>query len=141
LQSVPLPDGVCNSQARISEDSLATLHPTPLAFIAFVCAVLSASILVYYLVRRPALTPAVKVLLFVGIGPLPIGVAAAGNFEGFQATEKREFCGSCHVMAPHATDSNDRASVRSPRAMRATSSSETTTVTCATRTTACTAPS
>ena len=111
LQSVPLPGGVCNSQARTSEDSLATLHPTPLAFIAFVCAVLSASILVFYLVRRPAVTPAVKVVLFLGIGPLPIGVAAAGNFEGFQATEKREFCGSCHVMAPHATDFDDRTSV------------------------------
>jgi hypothetical protein len=86
---------------------LATLHPTPLAFIALVCAVLSAALLVYYLVRRPELTPATQICLFLGIGVFPIGVAAAGNIEGFQATEKREFCGSCHVMGLHAADSDD----------------------------------
>ena len=90
---------------------LATLHPTPLTFIALVCAALSAGILLFYLVRRPPLTLATKIALFLGLGVFPIGVAAAGNVEGFQATEKREFCGSCHVMVPHATDSNDRMSL------------------------------
>jgi cytochrome c-type protein NapC len=89
---------------------LATLHPTPLTFIALVCAVLSAGILVFYLVRRPPLTTATKICLLLGLGVFPIGVAAAGNVEGFQATEKREFCGSCHVMIPHASDSDDRTS-------------------------------
>jgi cytochrome c-type protein NapC len=86
---------------------LVTLHPTPLAFIALVCAALSAVILLFYLVRRPPLTRATKIALLLGLGVFPIGVAAAGNIEGFQATEKREFCGSCHVMIPHATDSDD----------------------------------
>lgn len=90
---------------------MATLHPTPLTFIALVCAALSAGILLFYLVRRPPLTLATKIALFLGLGVFPIGVAAAGNVEGFQATEKREFCGSCHVMVPHATDSNDRMSL------------------------------
>jgi nitrate/TMAO reductase-like tetraheme cytochrome c subunit len=89
---------------------LATLHPTPLTFIALVCAVLSAGILAFYLVRRPPLTLATKIALLLGLGVFPIGVAAAGNIEGFQATEKREFCGSCHVMVPHAQDSEDRMS-------------------------------
>jgi nitrate/TMAO reductase-like tetraheme cytochrome c subunit len=86
---------------------LATLHPTPLTFIALVCAVMAAGILVFYLVRRPSLTPVTKIGLFLGLGVFPIGVAAAGNIEGFQATEKREFCGSCHVMALHKADSED----------------------------------
>jgi nitrate/TMAO reductase-like tetraheme cytochrome c subunit len=89
---------------------LATLHPTPLTFIALVCAVLSVGILSFYLVRRPPLTPATKIGLLLGLGVFPIGVAAAGNVEGFQTTEKREFCGSCHVMAAHAADSDDRMS-------------------------------
>jgi nitrate/TMAO reductase-like tetraheme cytochrome c subunit len=90
---------------------LATLHPTPLTFIAVACAVLSAGILAYYLVRRPPLTRATKIALLLGLGVFPIGVAAAGNVEGFEATEKREFCGSCHVMAPHAADSEDPKSI------------------------------
>jgi nitrate/TMAO reductase-like tetraheme cytochrome c subunit len=89
---------------------LATLHPTPLTFIALVCAVLAAGILVFYLVRRPPLTAVTKIGLLLGLGVFPIGVAAAGNIEGFEATEKREFCGSCHVMAAHAADSEDRMS-------------------------------
>ncbi len=89
---------------------MAILHPTPLTFIALVCALLSAVILILYLVRRPALTLATKISLLLGLGVFPIGVATAGNIEGFQATEKREFCGSCHVMAAHQADSEDRMS-------------------------------
>ncbi len=91
-------------------EPLATLHPTPLTFIALVCAVLSIGILLFYLVRRPPLTAATKIGLLLGLGVFPIGVATAGNIEGFQATEKREFCGSCHVMVPHASDSENRTS-------------------------------
>jgi hypothetical protein len=89
---------------------LATLHPTSLTLIAIVCAALSACILIFYLVRQPQLTQATKIALLLGLGVFPISVAAAGNIEGFQATEKRDFCGSCHVMAPHAADSENRAS-------------------------------
>jgi hypothetical protein len=86
---------------------LATLHPAPAALIALVCAVLSAGILLGYLVLRPELTHATKIALLLGLGVFPIGVAIAGNIEGFQATEQRTFCGSCHVMVPHAADAED----------------------------------
>lgn len=80
---------------------------SPLAVTALVCAGASACILVVYLVRGPALVRATKVWLALGLGVFPIGVAAMGNIEGFEATKKREFCGSCHVMALHSADSDD----------------------------------
>jgi cytochrome c-type protein NapC len=46
----------------------------------------------------------------LGLGVLPVGVALAGNYEGFEATKERKFCGSCHVMSLHAADSDDPAS-------------------------------
>jgi cytochrome c-type protein NapC len=86
------------------------LDHSPLTLLALGCAVASATILVGYLVLRPHLTAATKVWLAFGLGVLPIGTALAGNFQGFEATKKREFCGSCHVMIPHASDSDDLAS-------------------------------
>ena len=83
------------------------LHQPPLALFAFVCAGFAAIILIVYLVRRPPLVGVTKVWLFLGLGVFPIGVAAAGNYQGFEATKERKFCGSCHVMIPHASDSND----------------------------------
>ncbi len=74
---------------------------------ALVCAGCSALILVGYLVRRPALTSVTKLVLFLGLGVFPIGTAVSGNIEGFEATKARTFCGSCHVMIPHASDSTD----------------------------------
>ncbi len=82
-------------------------HLPFLAVIALVCAALSAAILIVYLVRRPPLVGATKLWLLLGLGVFPIGVAAAGNIEGFHATQERRFCGSCHVMGPHASDSSD----------------------------------
>jgi nitrate/TMAO reductase-like tetraheme cytochrome c subunit len=79
----------------------------PLTLIALVCAGLAAVILVSFLVRRPALVGATKVWLLIGLGVLPLGAAAAGNIQGYQATKQRKFCGSCHVMVPHASDSED----------------------------------
>jgi cytochrome c-type protein NapC len=79
----------------------------PLTLLALVCAGLAAVILVVYIVRRPPLVGATKLWLLLGLGVLPISVAAAGNVEGFHATTQRSFCGSCHVMVPHASDSND----------------------------------
>jgi cytochrome c-type protein NapC len=75
--------------------------------LAIFCAGISAVILVVYLVRRPPLVGATKLWLLLGLGVFPIGAAAAGNIEGFRATKQRVFCGSCHVMVPHASDSND----------------------------------
>jgi cytochrome c nitrite reductase small subunit len=87
-----------------------TLLSSPLAVIELVCAALSATILVAYLVIRPPLVHAIKIWLLLGLGVFPIGAAFAGNVQGFEATKERAFCGSCHVMALHRADSEDRAS-------------------------------
>jgi cytochrome c-type protein NapC len=87
-----------------------TLHASPLTVIALGCAIVSASILVGYLVLRPAWTHTTKIALFLGLGVFPIAAAMAGNVEGFEGTKKREFCGACHVMALHRDDSDDKTS-------------------------------
>jgi cytochrome c-type protein NapC len=87
-----------------------TLPTSPLAWIAVGCAAVAGAILVGYLVRRPPLTHATKLWLLLGLGLFPLGTATAGNVQGFEATKSRQFCGSCHVMVPHAADSNDAAS-------------------------------
>jgi nitrate/TMAO reductase-like tetraheme cytochrome c subunit len=87
-----------------------TVLSSPLAVIEIACAVLSAAILVAYLVFRPPLVHATKLWLLLGLGVFPIGAAFSGNVQGFETTKKREFCGSCHVMALHQADSDDRAS-------------------------------
>jgi nitrate/TMAO reductase-like tetraheme cytochrome c subunit len=79
----------------------------PLTLITLVCAGFAAIILITFLIRRPPLVGATKVWLLLGLGVFPLGAAAAGNIEGFQATKQRQFCGSCHVMVPHASDSDD----------------------------------
>lgn len=70
-------------------------------------AFIAAGILVVHLVRRPAIDASTKLWLLMGLGVFPIGSAAAANVEGFHATQTRTFCGSCHVMEPHAGDSVD----------------------------------
>jgi cytochrome c-type protein NapC len=59
------------------------------------------------LVVRPPLGQTAKLWLFFGLGVLPIGAAVTGNYQGFEATKERTFCGGCHVMALHAADSED----------------------------------
>jgi nitrate/TMAO reductase-like tetraheme cytochrome c subunit len=82
-------------------------HFSQLQLIAIACAGAAIVILVTFLVLRPALTHAVKIWLLVGLGILPIGAASTGNIQGYETTEKRSFCGSCHVMGRHASDSED----------------------------------
>jgi cytochrome c-type protein NapC len=79
----------------------------PLTLIALACAALAAAILITFLIRRPPLVGSTKLWLLFGLGIFPLGVAMAGNVEGFHATKQRQFCGSCHVMVPHASDSDD----------------------------------
>lgn len=74
------------------------------------CAAVAALLLVWYLVRRPALTPTTKLILLFGIGVFPIGAAALGNIHGFEKSTEVEFCGSCHVMTPYQDDLEDHAS-------------------------------
>lgn len=73
-------------------------------------ALLAAAILVVHLLRRPALAGPTKLWLLLGLGVLPILTAGTSNIAGFKATQSRQFCGSCHVMTPHANDSADHAS-------------------------------
>src|SRR5277367_4707314 len=79
----------------------------PLLAAAIACAVASAILMLWYLVRRPALSHATKIVLLLGIGVLPIATATTGNVAGFEVTKARSFCGSCHVMTPYRTDSED----------------------------------
>lgn len=71
------------------------------------CAALSALLLIGYLIRRPPLTGTSKMLLLLALGVLPLGAGLGANVQGYKATQHREFCGSCHVMIPHASDSDD----------------------------------
>jgi hypothetical protein len=84
---------------------------SPLAVIALGFAVLSAIILLAYLIVRPPLVRATKLGLLLGLGILPIGAAFAGNVQGFEATKERAFCGSCHLMTLHEQDSDNLASL------------------------------
>lgn len=75
--------------------------------VALAAALVSAAIIVWYLVRRPPLGRATKVLLLIGLGVMPIGVALTGNVAGYEYTLSREFCASCHVMLPYTEDASD----------------------------------
>ena len=93
---------LCKRWARYQVPSLST--------IAILCAALAAVIIVVYMVRRPHLDAPTKLWLLAGLGILPITTAATGNVQSYHQMKKREFCGSCHVMTPHANDSNDKKS-------------------------------
>jgi cytochrome c-type protein NapC len=93
-----------------SADTGTLLHQ-PLALAALVAALLAAVCLVYYLVRRPRLNGAVRLLLLAGLGVFPLITAGTGNLAGFDATTTRQFCGGCHVMEPWVADAADPASV------------------------------
>jgi len=79
----------------------------PLAVVALATAALASLIALYYLVRRPRLTTAVKLGLLAGLGALPILTAGTGNYAGFEASTTRPFCGGCHVMKPWVDDAAD----------------------------------
>ncbi|MBS2018819.1 MAG: NapC/NirT family cytochrome c [Deltaproteobacteria bacterium] len=71
------------------------------------CAAASAVILLTYVIRRPKAGGTTKLWLLMGLGVFPIMTAGTANVAGFRATQSRTFCGSCHVMEPHAGDSAD----------------------------------
>lgn len=74
---------------------------------ALACAGASALLMVWFLIRRPTLSRATKIVLLLGIGVLPLSTATTGSVSGFEATKTRRFCGSCHVMTPYGADSDD----------------------------------
>jgi cytochrome c-type protein NapC len=82
----------------------------PFLLLGLGTAALSALVLIWYLVRRPATTRATKIALAFGIGALPIATAGNGNIAGYNATKEVGFCGSCHVMTPYRDDVRDGAS-------------------------------
>ena len=77
----------------------------PLTAAAIGFAAMAALLVLWFLVRRPMLTRATKLVLLLGIGAFPLGTAATGNISGYEATKARSFCGSCHVMTPYSNDS------------------------------------
>lgn len=83
------------------------MHFDVFTIVALVSAAIAASILIWYLVARPALSRPVKLALLLGIGVFPIMTAGSGNYAGFAATKHRTFCGSCHVMTPYQMDVQD----------------------------------
>lgn len=82
----------------------------PLLALGLGSAAIAAVLLLWYLLRRPALTRATKVILLLGIGVLPIATATTGNVAGYEATKATSFCSSCHVMTPYGDDARDLAS-------------------------------
>jgi nitrate/TMAO reductase-like tetraheme cytochrome c subunit len=82
------------------------IYNLPLAA-ALACAGVATLLMLWFLIRRPTLSRATKILLLFGIGLLPLSTAATGNVAGFEATKTRRFCGSCHVMTPYSDDSSN----------------------------------
>lgn len=82
----------------------------PYTAFALGCAGLAAALLLWYLVARPKLGLATKIVLLLGIGVLPLGTAANGNVAGFNATKTRTFCSACHVMTPFGDDAGNPSS-------------------------------
>jgi nitrate/TMAO reductase-like tetraheme cytochrome c subunit len=78
-----------------------------MGWVSLASAALAAAILIAHLVRRRPLDASTKLWLLMGLGVLPIASAGTANVAGFKATQSRTFCGSCHVMIPHASDSED----------------------------------
>lgn len=79
----------------------------PFTAFALGCAALAAALLLWYLIARPPLTRATKLVLLLGVGLLPLGTAANGNVAGYHATKTRAFCSACHVMTPFGDDSTN----------------------------------
>lgn len=79
----------------------------PFLAAALACGAGAAVLALWFLVRRPALTRTTKLVLLAAIGVLPLATAGTGNIAGYEATKTRRFCGSCHVMTPYQTDSED----------------------------------
>ena len=87
--------------------STSSVLANPLVVAALTATLLSTAILLWFLIVRPPLDRSTKLLLLAGMFVLPTASALAGNLVGFEATTKRSFCGSCHVMEPYTDDSAD----------------------------------
>ena len=86
---------------------LKRVHVTWLGVVALVAALAAATILIGYLVKKPALTVRVKLWLLLGLGVFPVIAAGSSTVSGMETTTERPFCGSCHVMDAHFQDTRD----------------------------------
>lgn len=86
------------------------MHLNVFGWIAITGAVLSALVILWYLIARPPLDRTTKIALLFGIGVFPIATAGSGNYAGFEATKAVRFCGACHVMTPYKDDAQNPAS-------------------------------
>jgi nitrate/TMAO reductase-like tetraheme cytochrome c subunit len=84
--------------------------PAPLPIVTLIAAGAAAIILVRHLIVRPPLDLRVKLLLLLGLGVLPAISAGASTVAGMETTTHRAFCGSCHVMGAHFSDTANPAS-------------------------------
>lgn len=83
-------------------------HAGPwLGYVALASAIIAATILLHFLLRRPPLDLRTKLLLLLGLGVFPTITAATSTVAGMEATTHREFCGSCHTMDDHFENASD----------------------------------
>lgn len=80
---------------------------TALTVISLAAIAASATILIVFLVKKPALDLKTKLWLLLGLGVFPFLGASTSTVAGMEGTTEREFCGSCHVMGDHFADSSD----------------------------------
>lgn len=78
-----------------------------LTYVALGSALAAATILLHFLVKRPALDVSRKLWLLLGLGVFPSVSALSSTVAGMERTTHREFCGSCHVMTAHFDDAVD----------------------------------
>ena len=82
-------------------------HFNLLSIIALASIAVAVVILVVFLIRNPPLDLRVKLWLLLGLFVFPFLGATSSTVAGLEATTKRPFCGSCHVMTEHYEDSTD----------------------------------
>ncbi len=84
-----------------------SIFANPLAAVSIGAAAIATALILYYLIRKPPLHAATKLLLLAGLGVFPLLSAGSGNYAGFEQTTTREFCNGCHVMNPWIDDAED----------------------------------
>lgn len=82
-------------------------HFTWLTVISLAAIAAAAAILIVFLWKKPPIDLRIKLWLFAGLGAFPFLGATSSTVAGMETTTQRPFCGSCHVMDDHYTDSAD----------------------------------
>lgn len=87
-----------------------TEHISLVGVAALLAGGLALVMMLGYLLKRPPLTTATKLWLFMALGALPGFTAMTTTVEGLERTTQRSFCGSCHVMERHVSDASNPSS-------------------------------